>query len=376
MKLYSSTSARPIQRENIILLALAFILVSLTACNAQGWQPLILRTPPEPSPSAQAANTGGQTPAPTAQLPFLLEYLLTALPSATATPALPLAASPTLTPTPPAQATAALPQPTAKSPLCGGPASLLVLVLGIDENAQSDAIRLVRVDFVKPEVVILPIPRDFWVNVVDMAANGITQGRINATFGYGEYFNGPGGGIKSIITNLQSNFGVTPEHYLVLYFDEIASYIDLVGGVDLTLEQPVADGELYFAAGDHHMDGQTAVSFMRMRYYDDDFHRIRRQSQVLTAFYHKVLTSLQPAQLLSLVTRVLSDGGKALDFSLKEMYSLICLARQVKDDAVRFVEIPDSMYHHATTNLGAAVLIPHADVPAFIQDVLSGSEPR
>ena len=58
------------------------------------------------------------------------------------------------------------------------------------------------------------------------------------------------------------------------------------------------------------------------------------------------------------------------------MYSLICLARQVKDDSVRFVEIPDTMYHHATNNLGAAVLIPHADVPAFIQGVLSGSEPR
>ncbi len=163
-------------------------------------------------------------------------------------------------------------------PVCNGPESLNVLVLGIDENAQSDAIRLMHIDFVESKVYVLSIPRDFYVSIADMADYGITKGRINATYGYGEKYLGKGQGIFSLATNLNYNFGVTFDHYLVLYFDNIAEYIDEIGGIDITLDEPVSDGSSYFGSGEHHMDGDTAVIFMRMRYYDDDFHRVRRQT--------------------------------------------------------------------------------------------------
>ena len=65
-----------------------------------------------------------------------------------------------------------------------------VLVLGVDKVSQADAIRLVRIDFIQKSVTMIAIPRDFYLPIVDMADHGIEIGRINATYGYGEYYNG------------------------------------------------------------------------------------------------------------------------------------------------------------------------------------------
>jgi LCP family protein required for cell wall assembly len=262
---------------------------------------------------------------------------------------------------------------TQPKPACGGPETLSVLVLGIDENEQADAIRLVRIDFVNKKVWVLSIPRDFYVPIADMSMNGINNGRINAAYGYGEYFNGKGGGIVSIANNINYNFGVTFDNYFILHFDEIAKYIDMIDGVDIVLDKPVADGNLYFEAGPHHFDGETAVAFMRMRYYDTDFHRVRRQSQILTAFYKKTMDEFNLVQLLKVSVTVLADKSISTDFGIKDVYPLACLARDLKSSDVSFIEIPKEMYHGATTIYGGAVQIPHDTVPVFIQSVMDGS---
>ncbi|MFZ3150588.1 MAG: LCP family protein [Anaerolineaceae bacterium] len=257
--------------------------------------------------------------------------------------------------------------------LCGGPEPMSVLILGIDDNEQADAIRLVRLDFVEEEISLLSIPRDFWIPLVDMEAHHIEYGRINATYGYGEYYNGKGGGVVSLAANIQSNFGVGFDHYFVMHFDDIAKYVDLIGGVDVTLKESVEDDKLYFAAGENHFDGETAVSFMRMRQYDSDFYRVRRQSLILTAIYQKAMDQLSLWQLVKLGVTVVTDKSILTDFSIKEVYALACLASRIKGENVAFIEIPSEMYHNMTTNKGAAVIVPHDTVPKFIQSVMDGS---
>jgi len=258
-------------------------------------------------------------------------------------------------------------------PVCKGPESMAILVLGIDENAQADAIRLVRVDFLKNKVAVVSIPRDFYVPIVDMAEPGINQGRINATYGYGEWFNGRGQGIISVANYIEHNFGVTFDHYILLNFKDIAAYIDQVGGIELLLEQPVADGSRYFSSGLHNMDGQTAVGFMRMRYYDTDFARIKRQSMVLRAFFKKAMQELNVYEQTQLGINGLLDKNIQSDFAVKDLSSLICLAGLVDRNDVDFVEIPGEMYTGFTTSSGGNVQIPYADVVPFIQSVMNGS---
>jgi len=264
-------------------------------------------------------------------------------------------------------------QPSADRGLCSSAGAVSALVLGIDENEQADAIRLMRLDFTEERISVVSIPRDFWVPVVDMKEHGIEYGRINATYGYGEYFNGKGGGIESLTKNIQANFGVSVDHYFVLHFADIEKYIDRVGGVDVVLEEAVYDKEHSFSAGPHHFDGETAVLFMRMREGDSDFYRVRRQSLVLTSFYKKVMNELSIWQLVRLGVSVVSDRSILTDFSAKDVYALACLAGRLRSEDVSFIEIPKDMYHGMTTNKGASVIVPHAGVPAFLQSVMDGS---
>lgn len=248
-----------------------------------------------------------------------------------------------------------------------------IVVLGIDRNAQADAIRWVYIDLRNQKINVLSIPRDLWVTVYDMASEDIIEGRINSTFGYGEYFNGEGKGITSLQFNLEQNFRVKQDRYLVLYFDQIESFIDVVGGVDITLTETVTDGASTFYAGENHMDGETAVIYMRMRYYDSDFYRVRRQSQVLLAFFNKVRSGLSPKQMLDLTSKFIGEHSSLTNVGITDAYALLCVAKNLEKEDVNFIEIPSNMYHGTVTSGGAQVLIPHAEVPAFIQSVMDGT---
>jgi len=264
-------------------------------------------------------------------------------------------------------------QTAAGQTACSSVGAFSALVLGIDQNEQADAIRLMRMDFTEERISVVSIPRDFWVPVVDMKEHGIEFGRINATYGYGEFYNGKGGGIESLTKNIQSNFGVGVDHYFVLHFADIEKYIDRVGGVDLVLEEAVYDKERSFSAGAHHFDGETAVMFMRMREGDSDFYRVRRQSLVLTSFYKKVMNDLSIWQLVKLGVSVIGDRSVLTDFSAKDVYTLACLAGRLSSEDVAFIEIPKDLYHGMTTNKGASVIVPHTGVPAFLQSVMDRS---
>lgn len=327
-----------------LLLCVSVLAITLAACNLPGAVPTsVVPTPTPPFVVGEKVN----------EVPLL----------ATSAP----------TPTPIAPTPTILPEATTDKPSCGGQDVMRIVVLGIDQHAQADAIRWVYIDMINQKINVLSIPRDFWVTVYDMAPQGITQGRINATYGYGEYFNGEGKGIDSLQLNLEQNFGVEPDRYIVLYFDQIKTFIDIVGGIDITLPETVTDGSSIFRAGEHHMDGETAVIYMRMRYYDNDFFRVRRQSQVLTAFFRKAQAGLSPKQVFDLASKFMAEKSTLTNLAIDDLYALMCVAKNLDTSSVDFIEIPSSMYHGTVTSGGAQVLIPHREVPAFIQSVMDGT---
>ena len=261
--------------------------------------------------------------------------------------------------------------PTSQAEVCGRADALTLLILGIDENAQADAIRLARIDFSKPEINLVAIPRDFYVSVVGFEGHGIQKGRINATFGYGEYFLGAGEGAESLAENLAYNFGVEIDHQFVLHLDEIASYIDAVGGVNVTLDAPASDAFNYFPAGVNQFDGERAVAFMRIREYDSDFRRIDRQTMVLKALLEKVRSGLSPTKVLSLIVAMLKDDTTQSDLTLRDMQSFYCLSQEIEKTDIHVREIPSEMFHTYITPGGGWVLIPHVGVPDYIRESLT-----
>lgn len=141
--------------------------------------------------------------------------------------------------------------------VCGQTEPMIVLALGIDEVEQADVIRLVRVDFVERKVLVLSIPRDFWVPIPGLEEYDISQFRINAAYGYGEYFNGAGQGVVKFSETVYYNYGIIFDQYGAVNFDVFEELIDAVGGVDFYLDGPIG---AYGYKGYHHMDGATALN--------------------------------------------------------------------------------------------------------------------
>ncbi len=182
------------------------------------------------------------------------------------------------------------------------PAHFDILVLGVDSRAgegwltRADTIMLVGVDPGRFQVAALSIPRDLSVNVP-----GYGLQRINAVNMLGE-MEQAGGGPPLLSSALTQNFGVTPEGYLRLNFEGFVALIDSVGGVTIDVPYALVDYNyptedygtttVRFEPGSQWMDGARALIYARTRYSDDDYKRVARQQQVLTALLAKLANPL------------------------------------------------------------------------------------
>lgn len=257
---------------------------------------------------------------------------------------------------------------------CGRTDAITILILGVDEHAQADAIRLARIDFSEGKIRIVSVPRDFYVSIVGFEDYGIQAGRINATFGYGEFYQGAGSGAEALAQNLTHNFGVEVDHQFVLRFSEIAAYVDAIGGVEVVLDKAVSDSGNYFPAGSNFLDGERAVAFMRVREYDSDFRRIDRQTVVFKALLDKIRAGLSTANVLNLALTLFKENSTQSDLSMRDFQSLYCLSRAIDQEQITVSAIPPEMFHTYITPNGGWVLIPHGEVPGFIQNSLFGAD--
>lgn len=187
-----------------------------------------------------------------------------------------------------------------------------ILILGIaggkhDGPDLTDSIIYVSISFDKKEGVIISIPRDIWLDSL--------KDKINSAYHYGEEKK-PGGGIILAKAGAEEIVG-QPIHYAFIFdFSLFKKIIDLVGGVDVLIDEPFTD-KLYpiagkeddlcggdksfscryetleFKKGVEHMDGERALKYVRSRYAEGaegtDFSRDSRQQQVMMAVKNKLL---------------------------------------------------------------------------------------
>lgn len=265
---------------------------------------------------------------------------------------------------------------------CGNSESMSIFVLGIDRHEQTDVIRLVNIDFTIPKVSVLSVPRDLWVLIPNLEANRIMEGRINSAYGYGEYFTGKGEGPKEFASTLSTNFGVTFEHYLTLHDSAFVTLVDDIGGIDITLKEPVDgtnqpfDGTTeylpYFDAGIHHMDGITALKFTKIRYQDSDKIRVDRQSQVIMEIFKKVTQPANRILIPKIAYHLLTENFVSTDLTLSEISDLICLAQSMNTKDLSFHSLPTEYYSNSISSEGGSILLPSPQLSGYIQDYFSG----
>lgn len=197
-----------------------------------------------------------------------------------------------------------------------------VLLLATDSRdvnsvgGRSDVLIIASLDRTLGEIKLASVSRDLWVPI-----SGTSNNKINAAYAFG----GPYLALKTINEQFELNL----EDYVVVNFATMASIIDSLGGVDITLtgmeyayiNYLVAVGEDYegFAKSSArralteadaeetmHLDGLQAVSYARIRKLDSDIQRGSRQRILLQAMMDRAMSNLSLSTFYSLAMNMLN----------------------------------------------------------------------
>jgi LCP family protein required for cell wall assembly len=171
-----------------------------------------------------------------------------------------------------------------------------ILALGEDqripgEKSHSDTIIVISVDPSSGHVRMVSIPRDLAVSVPGYGE----MSKINE----GNYLGGP---MYEAYT-IEHALGIPINYYMVLRFQTFRKLIDAIGGVDINVDQKINDptypalegsgfAPLVLNPGLQHMDGATALAYVRERhaFTTGDEVRVQHQQQLITALKSQLMS--------------------------------------------------------------------------------------
>jgi LCP family protein required for cell wall assembly len=253
---------------------------------------------------------------------------------------------PAAQPAPTTAAPSAAPAPSAGADITG---PLDLLLLGVDTRVtipdwepHSDAIMLLHVEPGLRSAYLYSLPRDLLVKMPAFSKAGFGGGTFKLT----EAMSRGSRVVGSKNTNVPQGYELltkTIENYTgiktfqagaILNFGGLASLVDKLGGIDMTVDETVKshhrkpDGSLrplapgggdytgpqaVYKPGKHHFVGWQAIDYARQRYGlpNGDYDRQRHQRQLVEAILTKALSaglSSDPAKLQGIITAL----GKSL----------------------------------------------------------------
>lgn len=214
-----------------------------------------------------------------------------------------------------------------------------ILLLGSDTDqkfqgqyiAQTDIV--VTIDPGTHSVGMLSIPRDFYIPIP-----GYGLHKLDEAYGLG--------GVDLSRRTIEQDFGIPINYYAWVGLDGFIKVINEVGGVDVDVLHPIVDDNypddvganannpyalkrLYLAPGPQHLDGPTALEYVRSRHADlvGDFGRSARQQQVLSA----LKTKLSNPTVFGHLSAIASDlqGFLKTDMQLSDVLKLMYFARSL-----------------------------------------------
>lgn len=185
-----------------------------------------------------------------------------------------------------------------------------LLIMGIDERptdpniapSNTDTLMIASIDPISKQMSVLSIPRDLWVEI-HPPGGAPYKDRINTSWAVGLQNGGNlDAAARQLETDIQADFGVSIDYWVLLNFRGTEQLIDDIGGIDIDVPADLAVPLSYYSDDDvnakliqfdpglQHLDGYHAVAFGRYRNTDSDLYRIKRQQLVLSSALTKVLS--------------------------------------------------------------------------------------
>ncbi|GAF85040.1 unnamed protein product, partial [marine sediment metagenome] len=217
-----------------------------------------------------------------------------------------------------------------------GHTNFLVLGTGGKEHEGpdlTDAIMVISVDYENNLAPMISIPRDLYVE-----STQIGPSKINSLYALGKYkLEDSTQGLEIAKDAVEDIVGVPIHYYIKVNFEGFEQIIDSIGGIDIDVEETIDDpfypkdgtigyDPFYIKKGQQHIDGETALKYVRSRKTTSDFDRSKRQQQVLLAIKEQALEK-----------KVLTNSGKIKEifFSLQENIETDLSVREI----IKFGEI-------------------------------------
>jgi polyisoprenyl-teichoic acid--peptidoglycan teichoic acid transferase len=242
------------------------------------------------------------------------------------------------------------------------------VLLGTDQRGgggyRTDTMMIVVVDPAQDSVTALSVLRDLYVYIP-----GWKVERINTA--------DPRGGEEMLRNTILYNFGIPVDYWIRMNFNGFVTAIDRLGGIDVEVTGYLYDeyGGIWYnyGPGTYHMNGVQALGYVRMRKNSSDFDRLRRQQEVVSAIFKKVVTLDGLSRIPDLYEQF--NVLFQTNIGLAEILPLIPMASKVASGSA------DLQAHALTENevsswtvpySGAAVLLPKRDAMiGFLSGIFS-----
>jgi LCP family protein required for cell wall assembly len=253
---------------------------------------------------------------------------------------------------------------------------LTILLIGGDRDyvldMNTDTLIVAVVDRSTRQVSLLSIPRDLWVYIPTYG-----WGRINIAHRIGarsKYPEGRGPGL--LIRTIEENLGIPIDHWARIGYEGFARAVDELGGVDMVVgckvnlryQPPDSEDEqeMILLPGVHHLDGATALRYVRTRRGDTDFERAQRQQQFLKAVWYQFKSPETVLKIPGLWTAM--KGALATDLKLGDILALAPVALDLQPQRVHSLAIGRGQTEGWTTPAGASVVLP---IPERVQALVA-----
>jgi LCP family protein required for cell wall assembly len=272
----------------------------------------------------------------------------------------------------PAEASATeIPRPMPRIPQ--SPEVVNILLLGSDERPytggyRTDTMLLLSLDPGTGTATMISFPRDLYVYIPGWRMDRINTADVR-------------GGPELTAQTILYNFGLEVDHRALVNFAGFMGAVDTLGG--LTVQ---STGYLYdecggrwwsYGPGSYTMDGFQALCYVRMRKATGDLDRLRRQQEVVRAFFTKVLSLDGLSRIPQLYSQFITS--MRTDMLVEDVLPLVPLGVQLGTDGsrIRQFRIDSTMvdgWRVPTT--GAAVLLPRRDaIQAMLHQAFGGPTP-
>jgi polyisoprenyl-teichoic acid--peptidoglycan teichoic acid transferase len=251
----------------------------------------------------------------------------------------------------------------------------------------TDTMIVASIDLENKNVVMLSVPRDFWVKTKQFGESRINEVYRNTKNHLKKQFHTSDDiarkeALRFLSTEIEKIIDLKIQHHAQIDFDGFINIVNYIGGIEVDVKNDIYDAtypdgnwgyEVFeLKKGNNTLDGETALKYARSRHGSSDFDRAERQQDIIYALKSKAFSIglLSSPRKIKQLYNIINDNFYS-SLGLKELISIAIIGSQFERKDIKNFVLNDD-WNSAGGFLGTP---PRADYGgAFVLIPYSGFE--